>query len=108
MSKKLISLLALATLLLTPLQAFADKGGKPNEQAYKNASDNAAFKRDDKDKDNKKHKDKHKNKDTRKKRIRRKRTKTRRVTDQAHSRINHRNQKRRPSGRRFFWATRSP
>ena len=63
MSKKLISLLALATLLLTPLQAFADKGGKPNEQAYKNASDNAAFKRDDKDKDNKKHKDKHKNKD---------------------------------------------
>ena len=63
MSKKLISLLALATLLLTPLQAFADKGGKPNEQAYKNASDNAAFKRDDKDKDNKKHEDKHKNKD---------------------------------------------
>lgn len=63
MTKKLIPLLALATLLLTPLQAFADKGGKPNEQAYKNASDNAAFKRDDKDKDNKKHKDKHKNKD---------------------------------------------
>ena len=51
MRNKLIPLLAILTLLLTPLQSFADKGGSPNEQAYKNASDNAAFKRDGKDKD---------------------------------------------------------
>ena len=63
MNNKLIPLLAILTLLLTPWQAIADKGGKPNEQAQKNASDNAAFNRDDKDKDKDHKKDKNKDKD---------------------------------------------
>ena len=58
MRNKLFPLLAILTLLLTPLQSFADKGGSPNEQAYKNASENAVFKRDGKDKDKDKDKDK--------------------------------------------------
>jgi hypothetical protein len=37
--------------LLTPLQAFADKGGITNEQAHKNASGSAAFKHGDKVRD---------------------------------------------------------
>ena len=63
MNNKLIPLLAILTLLLTPWQAIADKGGKPNEQAQKNASDNAAFNRDNKDQDNDHNKDKKKDKD---------------------------------------------
>ena len=51
MRNKLFPLLAILTLLLTPLQSFADKGGSPNEQAYKNASENAVFKRDGRAKD---------------------------------------------------------
>ena len=67
MRNKLFPLLAILTLLLTPLQSFADKGGSPNEQAYKNASENAVFKRDgkdkDKDKEDKKNNDKDKKED---------------------------------------------
>ena len=65
MNNKLIPLLAILTLLLTPWQAIADNGGKPNEQAQKNASDNAAFNRDnkDQDKDHKKDKEHKKDKD---------------------------------------------
>jgi hypothetical protein len=67
MRNKLIPLVAILTLLLTPLQSFADKGGSPNEQAYKNASDNAAFKHDGKDKDKDKDKEDKKNNDKDKK-----------------------------------------
>ena len=63
MRNKLFPLLAILTLLLTPLQSFADKGGSPNEHAYKNASENAVFKRDGKDKDKDKEKEKDKDKD---------------------------------------------
>jgi hypothetical protein len=67
MRNKLFPLLAILTLLLTPLQSFADKGGSPNEQAYKNASENAVFKRDGKDKDKDKDKEDKKNNDKDKK-----------------------------------------
>ena len=67
MRNKLFPLLAILTLLLTPLQSFADKGGSPNEQAYKNASENAVFKRNGKDKDKDKDKEDKKNNDKDKK-----------------------------------------
>ncbi len=63
MNTKLIPFLALITLLLTPQQVFADKGGIPNEQAYKHANENAAFKRGHQDKDKDWKKDKHKKND---------------------------------------------
>ena len=70
MKKLLTALLTTLPLLLTPLSATADKSGIPNENAWKNANENAAFKHghkdkdkdQDKDKDNDKDKDKDKNK----------------------------------------------
>ena len=54
MKKILITLLVVLTILSLPLQSFADKERDkgPSSKAYKNANDNASFKRDDK-----KHKD---------------------------------------------------
>jgi hypothetical protein len=64
MKKLLTALLSTLPLLLTPLSATADKSGIPNENAWKNANENAAFKHGhkDKDKDKDKDQDKYKNK----------------------------------------------
>ena len=66
MTKQFLAILAALSILLMPLHSYADKDGKgPSDQAYKNASDNASFKRDNKDKD--KDTDKKKDKDKKKK-----------------------------------------
>jgi hypothetical protein len=62
MKKLLTALLSTLPLLLTPLSATADKSGIPNENAWKNANENAAFKHGHKDKDQDKDQDKYKNK----------------------------------------------
>ena len=57
MTKKLPAILAALSLLFIPLHSYADQDNKgPSDQAYKNANDNAAFKRDhnDNNKDKKK------------------------------------------------------
>lgn len=67
MTKKLLAVLAALSILLMPLHSYADKDSKgPSDQAYKNANDNAAFKRDDQNNDKKKNKDKKKDKDKKK------------------------------------------
>ena len=63
MKKLLTALLTTLPLILTPLSATANKGGIPNENAMKNANENAAFKHGQKDKDKNKSKDKNKKKD---------------------------------------------
>jgi len=51
MTKNLLAILAALSMLLMPLHSYAAKDGKgPSDQAVKNASDNASFKRDNKDK----------------------------------------------------------
>ena len=70
MSKKFIAILAALFILSMPIHSHAAPGGGngPSEQAEKNASDNASFKRDQKDKGSKeKKKNKDKNKDKEKK-----------------------------------------
>jgi UPF0716 family protein affecting phage T7 exclusion len=57
MKKLLTALLSTLPLLLTPLSATADKSGIPNENAWKNANENAAFKHGHKDKDQDKDQD---------------------------------------------------
>jgi hypothetical protein len=66
MKKLLTALLTILPLTLTPLSATADKGGIPNENAMKNANENAAFKHGQKDKDKDKDKDKSKDKNKKK------------------------------------------
>ena len=68
MSKKFIAILAALFILSMPLHGYAAPGGGggPSDQAEKNASDNASFKRDQKDKDNKANQEKKKNKDKKK------------------------------------------
>ena len=52
MTKNLLAILAALSILLMPLHSYAAKDGKgPSDQAVKNASDNASFNRDNKDKD---------------------------------------------------------
>ncbi len=60
MKKLLICLLSLLPLLLLPLDSSADKDKGPSDRAYERANENASFKRDDADGDNKeKKKSKH-------------------------------------------------